>query len=68
MHFAKQLKAELDRLNVTQSEGAAILEVSPRAVWKWLHGREPLAITAEGALARLKQHKSHKTWLKKPMP
>ena len=53
MNFSEQLKAELDRLNLTQAEGADILGVSPRTVWKWLHGQEPLAVTAEGVIARL---------------
>ena len=60
MTFAEQLKAELNRLNVTQAEGAEILGVSPRAVWKWLHGDEPLAVTAEGVIARLKKAKAKK--------
>lgn len=57
MNFSEQLKAELDRLNMTQAEGAEALGVSARAVWKWLHGDEPLDITAEGAISRLKRAK-----------
>lgn len=60
MTFAEQLKAEQDRLGATQAEIATLLEVSPRAVWKWLHGDEPLAVTAEGVLARLKKAKVKK--------
>jgi predicted transcriptional regulator len=58
MKFATQFQAEIDRLELTQAQAASILEVSPRAVWKWLHGHEPLALTAEGVLARLKSRKS----------
>jgi transcriptional regulator with XRE-family HTH domain len=56
--FATELKAELARLGMTQAEAAAVLDVSPRAVWKWLHGSEPLAVTAEGVLARLRKSKA----------
>ncbi len=58
--FANELKSELARLSLTQAEAAAELDVSPRAVWKWLHGSEPLAVTAEGVLARLKKLKAKK--------
>jgi len=34
--------------------------VSRHAVWKWLHGDEPLAVTAEGVIARLKRAKVEK--------
>jgi len=60
MRFSEKLKAECERLGLTQAEAAALLEVSPRAVWKWLHGEDPLAITAEGAIARLKKAKAKK--------
>jgi transcriptional regulator with XRE-family HTH domain len=61
MTFAEQLKAECDRLGLTQAEVAALLEVSPRAVWKWLHGDEPeLAVTREGIIARLKKARAKK--------
>lgn len=58
MSFPEQLKSECARLGLTQAEAAALLGVSPRAVWKWLHGDEPLAVTAEGVLARLKKAKA----------
>lgn len=54
MTFAEQLKAEQKRIGLTQAELAALLDVSPRVVWGWLNGKEPLALTREGALARLK--------------
>jgi len=60
MTFPEQLKAECDRIGLTQAEVATLLEVSPRAVWKWLHGDEPLAVTAEGVIARLKKIKAKK--------
>lgn len=58
--FAAELKSELGRLGLTQAEAAELLDVSPRAVWKWLHGSEPLTITAEGVLARLRKSKAKK--------
>jgi transcriptional regulator with XRE-family HTH domain len=60
MSFDQQLKAELARLSITQAQAAEILGVSPRAVWKWLHGQEPLEVTAEGVIARLKKAKAKK--------
>jgi DNA-binding transcriptional regulator YiaG len=60
MNFAEQLKAERERLGLTQAGAAAFLEVSPRAVWKWEHGNEPLVVTQEGVLARLKKAKAWK--------
>lgn len=58
--FSEKLKSELERLGLTQAEAAAELNVSARAIWKWLHGSEPLAVTAEGVLARLKKLKPKK--------
>jgi transcriptional regulator with XRE-family HTH domain len=58
--FSEELKSELERLGLTQAEAAAELNVSPRAIWKWLHGSEPLAVTAEGVLLRLKKLKPKK--------
>lgn len=60
MAFSDQLKAERERLGLTQAEAAALLDVSPRAIWKWEHGDEPLAVTAEGVIARLKRAKVKK--------
>lgn len=61
MTFTEQFKAECDRLNFTQAETAIALGVSPRAVWKWLHGDEPeLAVTREGIISRLKKAKAKK--------
>lgn len=58
MAFADKLKSERERLGLTQAEAAALLQVSPRAVWKWEHDDEPeLAVTREGILARLKKLK-----------
>ena len=58
MTFTEKLKSEQKRLKLTQAEIAALLDVSPRAVWQWLQGDEPIAIAKEGALARLKARKS----------
>jgi transcriptional regulator with XRE-family HTH domain len=53
MDFAKELKRHQSRLKISQERLAEILGVSPRTVWKWLQGEEPLKLTQEGALARL---------------
>jgi len=58
--FASQLKSERARLGLTQAEAAVLLDVSPRAVWQWEKGEEPLALTQEAALARLKKAKKLK--------
>lgn len=58
MDFSEELKLEQARLKLTQSELAALLGVSPRAVWQWLQGKEPIPLTKEGALARLKARKT----------
>lgn len=61
MNFTNQFVAELVRIGFTQAETAKYLEVSPRAVWKWVHGDEPeLAVTREGILARLRRAKAKK--------
>lgn len=54
MSFAAQLKAERQRLGLTQAEAAAILDVGKRTLEHWEEeSRTPLAIAQEGALARL---------------
>lgn len=54
MSFAEKLKTERQRLNLTQAEAAAILEVSKSALEKWEAGtKSPKALMREGALARL---------------
>lgn len=58
MNFPEQLKAQRERLGLTQSELAAFLEVSPRAVWQWEKGKIPHILTQEGALARLTKAKA----------
>jgi len=55
MSFATQIKSERDRLGLTQAGAAARLGVSKSVIEKWEAGtRTPLAITQEGALARLR--------------
>jgi len=54
MTFAEQLKGQRQRLGLTQSEAADLLEVS--ASWVDKAEREirtPIKITQEGAIARL---------------
>lgn len=60
MSFAEQIKAERQRLGLTQTEAAGLLEVSPRAIWQWEAGKEPITLTKEGALARLRKAKAKK--------
>lgn len=56
MTFAEQLKSQRQRLGLTQSEAAELLEVSASWVDKAeREQREPLKITQEGALARLRR-------------
>jgi transcriptional regulator with XRE-family HTH domain len=53
--FAAALKMHQDRLGLTQAEAAGLLGVSPRVLWQWREAKgNPLAVTMEGALARLK--------------
>ena len=51
--FAQKIKLERERIGITQAECAVILGVSPRAIWQWEQGQEPIALTQEGALHRL---------------
>jgi transcriptional regulator with XRE-family HTH domain len=61
MTFAEQLKAHRQRLGLTQSEAAALLDVSASWVDKAERNkRDPLAITQEGALARLSKAKTRR--------
>ena len=58
MTFAEQLKSQRQRLGLTQSEAAEMLEVS--ASWVDKAEREirtPIKITQEGAIARLSKAK-----------
>ena len=58
MNFADQLKAERKRLALTQAGAATLLGVSKSVIEKWeKSSRDPLEITQEGALARLKKEK-----------
>ena len=54
MSFSEQLKSQRQRLGLTQSEAAELLEVSASWVDKAeTEIRTPIKITQEGALARL---------------
>ena len=58
MSFGGQLKAERQRLGLTQAEAAALIDVSKRALEQWEAGeRTPLPVTQEGALARLQRYR-----------
>lgn len=54
MNFAETLKSERQRLGLTQAEVAVALGVKPRTIWEWENAVPPLAVTQEGALARLR--------------
>ena len=61
MTFSEQLKAHRQRLGLTQSEAAELLEVSASWVDKAeREQREPLKITQEGAIARLSKAKARR--------
>ena len=58
MSFADQIKQERERLGITQAQAASLLSVSKSVLAKWeIADRTPLAITQEGALARLRTTK-----------
>ena len=58
MSFAQQIKSVRERLGFTQAKASDVLEVSKSALEKWEAGTKvPLAITQEGAMARLAKHK-----------
>lgn len=60
MTFHEQLKAQRERLGLTQAELASFLKVSPRAVWQWEQGEAPHILTQEAALARLTKAKARR--------
>jgi transcriptional regulator with XRE-family HTH domain len=60
MSFAARLKSERDRLGLSQAEAARWLDCGKRTLEHWESGdREPLAVTQEGVMARLKAIDSH---------
>lgn len=59
--FSSKLKSERLRLGLTQVEAAKLLGISHRAIWQWENGKDPLALTQEGALARLEKTKTPET-------
>jgi DNA-binding XRE family transcriptional regulator len=64
MTFAEQLRSQRQRLGLTQSQAAELLEVS--ASWVDKAEREqrfPLKITQEGAIARLSKAKKYPCWV-----
>lgn len=59
--FAAALQMHRDRLGLTQAEAATLLGVSDRIYWQWEKAKgDTLAITQEGALARLAKAKPSK--------
>ena len=53
--FPERLRTHAVRLNLTQSQLAAVLGVSPRTIWQWTQGKLPPVLTQEGAIARLEK-------------
>jgi len=61
MTFSALIKAERERLGLTQAGAAELLDVPARTLWEWEHGKtEPLAVAQEGVIARLKKSKPKK--------
>lgn len=61
MSFAATIKQERERLGITQAQAASLLGVSKSVIEKWeADTRTPLAVTQEGALARLRKTKPRK--------
>lgn len=54
--FGAVLKEERERLDLTQTETAALLDIPFRTYWAWENEEsEPPTVAQEGALARLKK-------------
>lgn len=53
--FALALLMHRERLRITQAQAAMICGVSPRIWSKWENGGSTLAVTQEGAIARLEK-------------
>jgi DNA-binding transcriptional regulator YiaG len=62
MSFAHHLKSTRESLGLSQAEAAALLECGKRTLEHWEAGdRVPLAVTQEGAIARLRTTKRPRT-------
>lgn len=54
MTFSQQLQIALTRSGLTQAEAAALIGISPRPFWEWLHGKvTPHPYMQAGALEAL---------------
>jgi DNA-binding XRE family transcriptional regulator len=53
MTFPDKLKASRQQLSLSQAGLAALLDVSPRAIWQWEKGTLPHILTQEGVIGRL---------------
>ena len=54
MTFGNRLRLRRLLLGWSQKEMAVMLDVSPRAVFKWENGKPPILLTQEAVDARLK--------------
>lgn len=55
MNLHEQFIDARKQSGLTQSQAAKVCGVSPRTVWQWEQGKSTLAVTLEGAIARLKK-------------
>lgn len=59
MSFAEKLKAERERLGLTQAQAAELIDVPGRTYWEWeAEKTTPYAITQEGSLGRFRATKN----------
>ena len=54
MTFGNRLRLRRLLLGWSQKEMAVMLDVSPRAIFKWENGKPPILLTQEAVDARLK--------------
>ena len=67
--FSDALKQHRNRLNLTQAEMAASLQIPARTYCEWENGKtETAVITQEGALSRLERAKADKRRPQKSAP
>ncbi len=62
MKFSSQLSQQQRRLNLSQTQIAALLGCHKNRVWEWLHGLcEPDPLKQRGILSTLSAAEPHKT-------
>jgi predicted transcriptional regulator len=58
--FAPKLREHMRRLGASVSDMAVILDVSERAIYRWLEGYSPRPLTRQAVLFRLDQQKDYR--------